>query len=263
MPPLQTVLLAEAAAIAALLFTVWLSSLYFRDASLVDRFWGFGFVVAAWTAWLFSDGYDPRRYLLVAMVTIWGLRLTIYLTKRNWGQGEDYRYKAMRRRRGDNFPIVSLFTVFGLQGVLMWMVGLPIALALISAEPDTLTPLDNVGVAFWLIGFAFEAIGDWQLTRFKANPANQGQVMDRGLWRYTRHPNYFGDFMVWWGLYLIAVAGGAWWTFFGPLVMTVLLMRVSGAGLLEKTIVDRRPGYAEYIETTNAFFPGPPRKRST
>ena len=260
MPPIQTVLLAEAAAIAALLVTVWLSSLYLRDASLVDRFWGFGFVVAAWTGFLISEGYEPRRYLLLAMVTLWGLRLSIYLTKRNWGQGEDYRYQSMRRRRGDRFPIVSLFTVFGLQGVLMWFIGLPIALALVAAEPDTITPIDNIGAVIFLIGFAFEAIGDWQLARFKANPENDGQVMDRGLWRYTRHPNYFGDALLWWGLYLTAAATPyGRWAILSPIVMTFFLMKVSGVPMLERRMEKTRPKYADYTKRTSSFIPWPPK----
>lgn len=248
-------------ATAALMVVVWMISLAMRDASIVDIAWGFGFVVIAWVAYLSRDDTVARAILLLSLTTVWGLRLTGYLGWRNLGKEEDYRYVAMRKKYGARFPLYSLVVVFGLQGVLMWIVSTPVQFGMDGSLDLGL--LDALGAAFWVIGLGFEAVGDYQLARFKADPANAGKVMNRGLWRYTRHPNYFGDFMVWWGLYLIAVAGGAWWTFFGPLVMTVLLMRVSGAGLLEKTIVDRRPGYAEYIETTNAFFPGPPRKRST
>lgn len=260
MNDLFTALLAQAAAIAALMLLVWLSSLYLRDASLVDRFWGAGFVLAAWAAFLVTDSEEPRRYLILAMVTLWGLRLSFYLTKRNWGHGEDYRYQAMRRRHGDNFAIVSLFTVFGLQGVLMWFIGLPIGLALASGEPQSLTPLDYIGAAVWLIGFAFEAVGDAQLARFKADPANEGQVIDRGLWRYTRHPNYFGDALLWWGIYLTAAATPyGRWAILSPILMTFFLMKVSGVPLLEKRMEKTRPKYADYAARTSSFIPWPPK----
>jgi steroid 5-alpha reductase family enzyme len=164
----------------------------------------------------------------------------------------------MRERHGRRFPLVSLVTVFGLQGLLMWAVSLPVQAGQLGTAP--IGWLDAVGVAIWGVGLFFETVGDFQLARFKADPANRGKVMDGGLWRYTRHPNYFGDFMVWWGIYLVAVAGGAWWTVVGPLVMTALLVRYSGAGLLEKTITRRRPEYAEYIRRTSGFFPLPPRR---
>jgi steroid 5-alpha reductase family enzyme len=195
--------------------------------------------------------------MLTLLASVWGLRLTLYLAWRNLGKGEDYRYRAMRRKYGNRFWIVSLFTVFVFQGVLMWLVSAPVQFGMAGA--GALGVLDGVGVTFWATGLLFESIGDWQLAEFKADPRNDGQVLRTGLWRYTRHPNYFGDFMVWWGLYLIGAAGGAWWAIFGPLIMTALLMRYSGAGLLEKTITTRRPGYEEYIRTTNAFFPGPPK----
>ena len=152
-------------------------------------------------------------------------------------------------------------TVFLLQALILWFVSWPIQVACFAAEASPFGWLDLVGASVWLVGFLFESVGDWQLARFKAAPANSGRVMDRGLWRVTRHPNYFGDCCMWWGLYLIAVAGGAWWTIFSPLLMTLLLLKVSGVSLLEKTIVDRRPDYTDYQARTNAFFPGPPRKR--
>ncbi|HSJ28044.1 MAG TPA: DUF1295 domain-containing protein [Acidimicrobiia bacterium] len=249
------ILLAAAAAIALLMVTVWVVSLVVRDASIVDIVWGAGFVVVAWVAIWRRGGPDPRSLLVAVLTTVWGLRLSGYLAWRNLGKGEDFRYQAMRRRHGDRFPLVSLATVFGLQGLLMWVVSLPVQVA----AGDGLNVLDWVGAAVWLAGISFEATGDAQLARFKADPANAGKVLDAGLWRYTRHPNYFGDFLVWWGLYLVAVAGGGWWAIVGPLVMSALLIRYSGAGLLEKTIATRRPGYEEYTKRTNAFFPGPPR----
>jgi len=255
------VLLASAGAIAALMIVTWIISLAVRDASIVDLIWGFGFVLVAVTAAVVGEGFDARRYVLLALVGVWGLRLSGYLAWRNLGHGEDYRYVAMRKRWGERFWWVSLFQVFGLQGVLMWVVSLPVQLAATAALPDEFGLVAYLGIALWHVGFLFETIGDAQLARFKADPANKGQVMDQGLWRYTRHPNYFGDFCVWWGLFLVAAeTGPARWGLIGPLVMSTLLMRVSGVAMLEKTIGKRRPGYAQYIERTSAFFPRPPRE---
>lgn len=247
--------------IAIAVILLWAISVVIRDASIVDIYWGFGFVLVAWVAFAIGDGAYSRQLLLTALVTIWGLRLTVYLAWRNLGKGEDYRYVAMRERWGPRFPLVSLGTVFLLQGALQWIVSLPVQAAQVPESPEGLIWLDWVGVAAWAIGLCFETVGDLQLARFKADPANEGKVLDRGLWRYTRHPNYFGDFMVWWGLYVIALStGDAWWSIIGPIVMTVLLMRVSGVGMLEKTITSRRPGYEEYIARTSAFFPRPPKR---
>ncbi len=258
---ISEVLATTAVVVAAAVITLWVVSLLARDASIVDIFWGFGFVLVAWTGYWVAEGADSRRLLLALLVTVWGLRLTVYLAWRNLGKGEDYRYVAMRRRWGRRFPLVSLGTVFLLQGTLMWVVSLPVQAGQTAATPSSLIWLDLLGAAFWLTGLFFETVGDAQLARFKADPANAGKIMDRGLWRYTRHPNYFGDFMVWWGLYLIALATGeAWWSIVGPIVMSVLLMRVSGVGLLERALKTRRPGYAQYVATTSAFFPRPPRR---
>lgn len=249
-------LIAAALAIASLMILTWVISLIVEDASIVDMVWGFGFVVATWTALWRVDEVGPRGVLIAVLVSIWGLRLSGYLMWRNLGKPEDYRYQQMREKNPGSFGIVSLFKVFGLQAALMWVVAVPVVVA--QTSESRLIWLDLLGVTLWMIGFVFETVGDFQLARFKARPDSKGKVMDGGLWRYTRHPNYFGDFSVWWGHYLVAVAGGFWWTIFSPIVMSILLIRVSGAGLLEKTIIDRRPEYAEYIRRTNAFFPGPP-----
>jgi steroid 5-alpha reductase family enzyme len=247
-------------AVAAGLFTlIWLVSLIRKDASIVDPFWPLVFIALGATYRFVSDTeYEARPAIVLGLLLIWGIRLSGYLFRRNSGEGEDYRYAAMRRRQGDNFPIKSLFTVFWLQAVLAWIVSLPLLPAVDGSNP--LGFFDYLGTAFWVVGFIFEAGGDFQLARFRSDPASQGKVLDRGLWRYTRHPNYFGDFMVWWGFYLFALAAGAWWALIGPLVMSVLLMRVSGAALLEKKLVSTREGYAEYVRTTNGFFPGPKKK---
>ncbi|MDH5616803.1 MAG: DUF1295 domain-containing protein [Acidimicrobiia bacterium] len=251
--------LAAMVGVGILMVSTWLVSLVLRDASIVDLVWGFGFVVVAWVTFFWSglDTTTNRQIILLALVTAWGLRLSVYLSWRNIGKGEDFRYQAMRKHHGTRFPLISLATVFGLQGVLMWVVSLPVQAGMQTDR--SLGVLAGAGVVFWVVGIFFETAGDGQLASFKADPANAGQVMDKGLWRYTRHPNYFGDFMVWWGLYLVGADGGAWWTLVGPAVMTALLMRYSGAGLLEKSIGSRRPGYDDYIRRTNAFFPGPPK----
>lgn len=247
-----------------LLFVVmsllWLISLWRCDVSIVDPFWGTGFLLLAWCSMMWQPAPMSSRAMLVCgLVTVWGLRLSLYLLWRNAGHGEDERYAAMRRYHGTRFPWVSLFSVFWLQAVILWLVSQPILAVTTSSTPFTWNLWDALGITLWLIGFAFEAIGDWQLARFKANRANRSRVLNDGLWRYTRHPNYFGDFCIWWGLYSFAVADGAWWTLYSPLLMSILLMYISGVTLLESTIDSRRPDYAEYRRTTNAFFPGRPR----
>lgn len=258
---LTSVLAASAGAILLLMIVTWLVSVLVHDASIVDIIWGAGFVVVAATAAAVGDGFPDRRYLLLALVGIWGLRLSGYLAWRNLGHGEDYRYVAMRKKFGDRFWWISFFQVFLLQGVLMWIVSLPVQLSASAEDPTSFGPLALIGIALWTVGFLFETIGDAQLARFKADPANQGQVMDQGLWRFTRHPNYFGDFCVWWGIFLVAAeTGPGRFGIIGPIVMSTLLMRVSGVAMLERTIGKRRPGYAEYVARTSAFFPRPPKR---
>lgn len=260
MSEIATALLVSAAGIAVLMFGTWLVSLKLRNASIVDIVWGLGFVVVAWLVRLTVDGDDARQWLLTAMVTVWGLRLAVHLFMRNHGQGEDFRYRAMRKHHGDRFPLVSLVTVFLLQGVLMWVVSLPVQLGQADATPK-IGVLAVIGIVAWAIGLFFETVGDAQLKAFKADPANSGQVMDRGLWRYTRHPNYFGDACVWWGIALVAAETGTGAIgLIGAVVMTILLTRVSGVPLLEKSLNKRRPGYAEYVRRTSSFLPRPPKK---
>ncbi|CAN5131012.1 DUF1295 domain-containing protein [soil metagenome] len=256
----MTILAFTAAVIAGLMVLTWLESLRRRDASIVDIVWGAAFVVVTMTAAVVADGVAARRVLLAGLVAVWGLRLSAYLAWRNLGHGEDYRYRAMRRRWYDRFGLVSLVVVFGLQGVLVWVVSLPVQLAVTANAPDTIGVLAGVGVAVWAVGLFFEVVGAAQLARFKSDPANEGQVMDRGLWCYTRHPNYFGDFCVWWGIFLVAAETGIGrWGVIGPLVMSLLLVRVSGVAMLERTITKRRPGYEDYVARTSAFLPRPPR----
>jgi steroid 5-alpha reductase family enzyme len=262
-------LAAEAGLVLVLVTALWAVSVAARDTSIVDVFWGSGFVLVAWFGFALADGSPDRSLLLVLLVTAWGLRLSLYLARRNLGKGEDYRYAEMRRRHGERWPLRSLFVVFWLQGALIWIVSLPVQVAMTDPTPSGLGVLDWAGTVLWAVGLTFEAVGDRQLARFKADPANRGKVMDRGLWRYTRHPNYFGDFCVWWGIWLVAVAtGSTWWTVVGPAVMSVLLIRVSGAARLERSLVRRREGYADYVARTSAFFPWPrhlgfPRRKGT
>ncbi|MHB0959772.1 MAG: DUF1295 domain-containing protein [Pirellulaceae bacterium] len=254
----STILVVNLALIAGLMALLWVVSLRIKNVSIVDVFWGLGFVLVSWMTFLLTDVSSMRQAVMVATATLWGMRLAAYLAWRNVGKPEDYRYEAMRNRYGDRFVWVSAVLVFGLQGVLMWIVSWPLQLGQQSAIP--LNWLDAVGVVIWSIGWLFETVGDWQLARFKRQPEHAGRVMDQGLWRYTRHPNYFGDFLVWWGFYMMAVASGApWWVIVSPLVMSVLLVRVSGVALLERNLATRRPMYADYVRRTSAFFPWPPR----
>ena len=249
--------------VMALLTLLWAVSVWLKDASIIDPFWGLGFVVIAWVSRASAPIATLAGTWLILMVTIWGIRLFGYLTWRNWSKGEDRRYGAMRTKHGDKFWWVSLFTVYWLQGILMWIISLPVQAAILNpvdlAMPSVCYLLVGIGTVIWLIGWVFETVGDYQMSRFKSNPENKGKVMDQGLWRYTRHPNYFGDFCIWWGLYLTSTALGGWWTIFSPLLMSFLLMKVSGVTMLESDIEERRPNYARYKRTTSPFFPRIPK----
>jgi steroid 5-alpha reductase family enzyme len=247
--------LAALPALVALTLVAWAIATRRRNAGLVDIFWPLFFLLAAL---IYAAGEAAvRAPLVLALVALWALRLAAYLGARNWNAPEDHRYRAIRARNEPGFAWKSLYLVFGLQAVLAWLISAPLAGAIVSPVPLGVT--DVLGAALAVFGIAFEAIADAQLARFKADPASSGAVMDRGLWRYTRHPNYFGEFCIWWGFFLLALGAGAWWTVFAPVLMSVLLLRVSGVALLERDIGDRRPAYRDYMARTNAFFPGPPR----
>ncbi|MGH2910011.1 MAG: DUF1295 domain-containing protein [Solirubrobacteraceae bacterium] len=256
-----------AGALAVLFAGLWAVSVRLADVSIVDPAWGPAFALVALVSLLAGDASlgsagAARRWLLLGLTAVWGLRLGGYLLVRKRGErGEDRRYTAMRERRGEaSFALYSLGVVFLAQGLLVLIVSLPLQVA--AERRASLDWVAWVGVALWAVGLFFEAVGDEQMRRFKARPDTRGEVMDSGLWRYTRHPNYFGVFCVWWGLWLIALgAGGTWWTVVGPLVMSFLLIRGSGAALLERDISERRPRYREYIERTSGFVPLPPRRR--
>ncbi len=236
--------------LAGVLLMLWGLSLWLKDSSIIDIFWGPAFVLVAWE----SASFNRDSLIVCSLVTLWGLRLGLYLYWRNHGRGEDKRYVAMRARHGESWWWKSLFIVFGLQGVLVWLVSMPVR----AAVSQPFEVWGYAGVPLVLAGVAFESIGDWQLARFKADAANKGRIMTTGLWRYTRHPNYFGDFLTWWGFGAFGLATGQWWTLAGPLVMSVLLIRVSGKDLLEQDMM-KRPGYAEYAKATSGFIPMPPR----
>lgn len=261
--PLAQAVLAASVGVFVAVTLVWLISLWKRDASIVDIFWGLGFVLVAWIARAVGPEAVWRQTLLLALVTLWGVRLGGYIFWRARGHGEDYRYREMRKNHGEAFWWRSYGLVFLLQGALIIVISAPHLLTQTSPMETTPRWSDGLGLLLFAIGFAFEAGGDWQLARFKADPANRGKVLDSGFWAWTRHPNYFGDAVVWWGFFVLALAApGAWWTLPAPILMNLLLLKVSGVALLEKTIVERRPQYREYIESTSAFIPWPPKKRS-
>jgi len=238
---------------------VWLLSLPIKDASIVDIFWGSGFVVVGWAYFLLTDTTSARAWVLMMLVSLWGLRLTAYLAWRNIGTGEDFRYRQWRKEAGADWWWRSYIKVFLLQGVIMWLVSLPLLGAQYTATPARLNGLDVLAIVGWCAGFLFEVVGDYQLARFKSQPQNAGKVLNTGLWRYTRHPNYFGDAVQWWAFYLMALAAGAWWTIISPIIMTVFLRYISGVTLLEKTLQQTKPDYRAYIRRTSPFVPMPPR----
>jgi len=251
-------MLIAAITIAIIMVSTWLLSVIIKNASIVDIVWGAGFAITSWVLALTVDGDSGRQLLLAVMVGVWGTRLALYLAKRNIGHGEDWRYKAMRKKAGKKFTYSSLVTVFGLQGALMWVVSLPVQFGNGDSSPGV-GPLAVIGIMVWLVGLSFEAIGDFQLARFKRDPNNAGKVMDQGLWSLTRHPNYFGDALLWWGIGIVgAETGSGVIGFIGPVAMTFFLLRISGVPMLERSLSRRREGYAEYAARTSQFIPRPP-----
>jgi steroid 5-alpha reductase family enzyme len=239
---------------------LWVLSLVKKNASIVDIFWGLGFVIVGWASAINADRVSIAGRVVLALVTLWGLRLSIYLGVRNHGKPEDFRYVAMRKHYGAKFPIISLFTVFLLQGAIMMIVSLPVQIAL-SDENAAVSIFTFIGVLIFFVGIFFETVGDWQLAQFKRDPQSAGQVMQTGLWKYTRHPNYFGDTCVWWGIGVVALGSSFGWVgLFGSLLMNFFLVRVSGVPMLERSMSKRRPGYDEYKRRTSSFVPRPPKK---
>lgn len=240
-------------------FMLWIVSRIKNDVSIVDIFWSLMILTAGICFLLFADTTISQRHsVVILLLTLWAIRLAAHITWRNWGHGEDRRYQDIRKNNQPNFEIKSLYIVFLLQAFLATIVALP--LMTIFSNDTGFHTLDYLAFPLWLMGMFFETVGDLQLTRFKASSSNQGKVLNRGLWRYSRHPNYFGEFCIWWAFFLFAVTSGYWWSIVSPLLMTVLLLKVSGVSLLENTISERRPEYASYCKTTNAFFPWFPAK---
>mgnify|MGYP006427439707 CR=1 FL=1 len=236
----------------------WLISLQVNKVCIVDSLWSF-FIAVAGLSFVYATGTWSQPFVLAACVflVLWAVRLSGHITFRNWGKEEDHRYVAIGKNH-QPFKYKSLYFVFGLQALLASFVALPF-LGMVVAQQTPVFWLYCLAATVTLFGIVFEAVADWQLYHFIKNKKS-GQVMDKGLWRYTRHPNYFGEFCVWWGFFGMAMSMGAWWTVVSPLLMTFLLLKVSGVGMMEKTITETRPNYRAYMAKTNAFFPGPPKK---
>ena len=256
--PLGGTLLVTAAVTLVAMTATFGIALARKRYDTVDTFWGLGFALVALVSLPLGDGPLSLRLVVTALTVIWGVRLSLHLHLRNHNLPEDPRYVRMAERAGPN-PAAKIFVrVYLVQAVVLYFVSLPVQFAQYGTG---LGVLGWLGVAVWLVGFAFETIGDEQLRRFKADPSNRGQVLDTGLWRYTRHPNYFGDACVWWGLYLLACStwpGAA--TILSPIAMTYTLARGTGKPLLEKGMARTRPAYASYVERTSGFFPLPPKR---
>ncbi len=256
-----TLFLQACLLVLVLVTLLWVVSVIIKNVSIVDLFWGFGFVVVN-AFYVFTSGeLNDRKILMLVLVSLWGLRLSIYLAWRNLGKGEDFRYQEFRRKYGpERYWWVSYFQTFILQGVLMMIISLPLLAVSSGTGSSTLGVLDLIGILVWLTGFVFEAGGDFQLAAFKSNPKNKGKVLNTGFWKYTRHPNYFGDSAVWWAYALFCLAAGGYWQIIGSVIMTLLIIKVSGVALLEKSLVDKKPEYREYIRKTSAFLPWFPKK---
>ena len=242
--------------VATVAFSIlWLVSLPLENAGIVDIFWGPGFIlVGAFYAVSVTGTPTLRGLLVLGLVTVWGLRLALHIGIRNAGAGEDFRYRRWREEAGAAFWWISLLKVFLLQALVLWIVSSPLLLAQLGGG-ESVTALDVLGLALWGFGFLFETVADWQLRRFKKDPATTGLVMRSGLWAVSRHPNYFGEAVLWWGIGLLALPTGGWLSFIGPLMITFLLLKVSGVVMLDAAMVERRPEYADYIATTPAFVP--------
>ena len=256
-----SIALLNLALLAAMMTAGWIVSVIYKNVTIVDSLWGLGFVLVAMITFGAGGGFAGRRFLMLVLTVIWGLRLSGYLTWRNWGKEEDPRYRKWREKSGQYFWIISLFKVFWTQALFLWVISLVLQKAQLSPEPSGLTVLDGLGTLVWAAGFVFESVADRQLARFKADPENRNRVMDYGLWAWSRHPNYFGEFLVWWGFFLIALATpGSWWTVISPVIISIVLLKMTGVPLTESALKERRPGYADYINKTSAFFPLPPKK---
>lgn len=249
-----------------IILLLWRYAVSIQDVSFIDAFWPFGMVIMAVLTYVQAPaGVDERKLAIAGLTVFWGMRLAIYLYNRWREHGIDRRYVAilgrLQTKKGWSFAKASLIQVFLLQAVLLFLVCLPAQLGQFGPQAAQIGVIGSIGIALALTGIGFETIGDAQLTRFRANPANQGKVLDTGLWRYTRHPNYFGDTVTWWGIWLVAAeTGPGRWAIIGPIVITFLLTRISGVPMLEHGLKKRRPDYEDYIRRTSGFFPWPPKR---
>lgn len=243
---------------------LWLTSIPLRDVSIIDMFFAVILSAIALVSYGLADGFPTRKQLVLALVLAWALRITLHLLRRNWGHGEDPRYTKLRSWAATEraFHWLSLKKVFTLQGVVLWFASLPVQFAMFAPEPTELGWLAWLGASLWLLGFLCEAIADHQLTVFRAEVSNRGTVLNTGLWRYSRHPNYFGELCVWWGIFLIACENPlGWLTVVGPLVYSYLVVNVTGQRTLDKKLAREKPGYAQYMASTSGLVPLPSRRR--
>lgn len=254
------IMLINLCAVMLLQVCGWLFSLARKNVTIADSIWGVGFVMIAWLTFFQSGGFLGRNILITAAVTLWGLRLFIHITTRGIGKDEDPRYGEWRKKYGARFPLVSLFRVFLIQGLFMWLIALSVQIAQIAPLPGHFTVFDLAGILVWLAGITIEASADYQLSRFIADPGNRGRVMRYKLWKYSRHPNYFGESTIWWGIFIIAcqVEYGAL-TVISPLLITYTLLKLTGVSLMEETIFKDNPEYDEYRRVTSSFIPWFPK----
>ena len=258
----MTTLFFQASSIILILVTLlWIWSVFIKNVSIVDIFWGVGFVVVN-TFYVFMSGeLNARKIVILTLVCIWGFRLAIYLAIRNIGKGEDFRYQEFRQNYGPKrYWWFSYFQTFLLQGILIMIISLPLLGINYNNSNGNLQILDYLGIIIWLIGFTFETVGDFQLSNFKRDSKNKGKILHTGLWKYTRHPNYFGDSAVWWAYGIFSIAAGSYWQAIGAVIMTLIILKISGVSLLEKTLKETKPQYKEYIQKTSSFIPWFPKK---
>jgi len=254
-------LLINLAAAIGLMCIGWVFSLIKKDVTIADSLWGLGFVLIAWLTFFRTDGFLIRKLMITILVTLWGLRLFIHLSSRNRGKGEDPRYGKWREKHGQSFWIISLFKVFLVQALFQWVIGIGIQYGQISSEPSHMTLMDVLGFLIWTTGIIIESFADQQLKQFLSNPANKGKIMNQQLWKYSRHPNYFGETLIWWGLFVIVLSTPwGFWTIISPLLITYTLLKLTGVTLMEETQFSDNLEYQQYIRQTSTFIPWFPKK---